>query len=66
MRRKVNESKAIFDEIYNVYKNVKPKCKDYRRNVKRTHLIVYLMRYGVEQLRNSLKRDANIVGQLNT
>jgi hypothetical protein len=27
MRRKINESKAIFDEIYNVYKNVKPKCK---------------------------------------
>lgn len=27
MRRKVNEAKAIFDEIYNVYKNVKPKCK---------------------------------------
>lgn len=26
MRRKINESKAIFDEIYNVYKNVKPKC----------------------------------------
>jgi len=27
MRRKINESKAIFDQIYNVYKNVKPKCK---------------------------------------
>lgn len=27
MRRKINESKAIFDEIYGVYKNVKPKCK---------------------------------------
>ena len=27
MRRRVNQSKAIFDEIYNVYKDVKPKCK---------------------------------------
>ena len=27
MRRKVNESKAIFDQLYGVYKNVKPKCK---------------------------------------
>jgi len=27
MRRKVNETKAIFDQIYNVYKNIKPKCK---------------------------------------
>lgn len=27
MRRKINEAKAIFDELYNVYKNVKPKCK---------------------------------------
>lgn len=27
MRRKKNETKAIFDQLYGVYKNVKPKCK---------------------------------------
>ena len=27
MRRKKNPSKEIFDQIYGVYKNVKPKCK---------------------------------------
>jgi len=37
MRRKVNESKAIFDEIYNVYKNVKPKCKGLPKKRKVNH-----------------------------
>lgn len=37
MRRKVNESKAIFDEIYNVYKNVKPKCKGLPKKRKINH-----------------------------
>jgi hypothetical protein len=37
MRRKINEAKAIFDEIYNVYKNVKPKCKGLPKKRKINH-----------------------------
>ena len=37
MRRKVNEAKAIFDKIYNVYKNVKPKCKGLPKKRKINH-----------------------------
>lgn len=33
MRRKKNPSKEIFDQIYNVYKNVKPKCKELKKPV---------------------------------
>lgn len=37
MRRKINEAKAIFDEIYGVYKSVKPKCKGLPKKRKINH-----------------------------
>ena len=37
MRRKVNEAKEIFDQMYGVYKNVKPKCKGLPKKRKKNH-----------------------------
>lgn len=37
MRRKINEAKAIFDQMNGVYKNVKPKCKGLLKKRKINH-----------------------------
>lgn len=50
MRRKLNEAKAIFDQIYGVYKSVKPKCKGLPKPRKKVNHTVKKKREEIRKL----------------
>lgn len=50
MRRQLNEAKAIFDQMYGVYKNVKPKCKPLSKPRKKINHTVKKRREEIRKL----------------